>query len=229
MRQFRILAPLLVGLLISAPADAAGPDWSEIESAFKAGEAKSGHVYSQEAASRCVGRWRLHADAVDDGNFPPEADALLPRQLRLPDAIGSADFFVVDPLDEDTSRTAADEAERFLRSAFAGDQKALRQYFENLGLCSTKPEEARDDTVVAANSPPKRLPKNILNRQKPPPRPAHSNSSNRARGYGSSAASRCMVCASVSTRLQAERYWSRNGSMRANPIRSRSITAMART
>ncbi len=101
-------------------------------------------VFTRKDASRCVGRWRLHADAVDDGAFPLSAHDAFPYELRLNGAIGAADFFKMDVSVPALIREASDEAEQLLRSALGGNRQAFRQYFEALGECSTKPGAVRD-------------------------------------------------------------------------------------
>ncbi|MBV7258047.1 hypothetical protein [Erythrobacter crassostreae] len=115
------------------------PDWQSAAAHFAAGEERSPYVFDRKAASRCVGRWRLHADAVDDGAFPPEAYAALTEQLRLRQSINAAEFFTMNVMVPALAREASDEAETLLRKALEGDAQAFQLYFEALGRCSTKP------------------------------------------------------------------------------------------
>lgn len=121
--------------------------WGKAHGHFLAGEARATNVYTNEEASVCVGRWRLHADALDDGAFPAKAMAAFPYDLRLNGAIGGAEFFRLDTMAGGLIRDASDEAEGLLRKALDGDPQAFQTYFEALGLCSTKPESASDGVI----------------------------------------------------------------------------------
>jgi len=123
--------------------------WSYAPTHFAVGEAQSPMVYDRKDASRCVGRWRLHADAIDDGAFPAEAQDALPDLLDLRSAIGGAEFFTIDLMVPYLVREASDEAEDLLRKALKGDAQAFREYFEALGRCSSRAETVRDDGVGA--------------------------------------------------------------------------------
>ena len=116
--------------------------WEQAEAHFRAGEARATNVYTRKEASVCVGRWRLHADAVDDGAFPRAAMEAFPADLRLGNAIASAEFFRLDVLAHGLMREASDEAERQLRRALGGDTEAFQTYFEALGECSVTAEPA---------------------------------------------------------------------------------------
>ncbi len=144
----------LAGCTTTATAsDPASVDWTVAPVHFAAGEASSPSVYDRKDASRCVGRWRLHADAIDDGAFPAEAHDALPDLLDLRSAIGGAEFFTIDVMVPFLVREASDEAELLLQKALKGDAPAFREYFEALGRCSTKPETVRDDGVGAVEGP----------------------------------------------------------------------------
>ncbi|MEL7198423.1 MAG: RidA family protein [Pseudomonadota bacterium] len=121
--------------------------WGMAEEHFRAGEARSTNVYTREEASVCVGRWRLHADALDDGAFPMKAMEAFPYALRLNGAIGGAQYFRLDTSPMGLMRDASDEAEGLLRKALDGEPQAFQTYFEALGLCSTKPESAGDGVI----------------------------------------------------------------------------------
>jgi len=137
------------------PRSPSGPNiaWNQAQVHFRIGEARSTNVYTVEEASVCVGRWRLHADAVDDGAFPSRALQAFPPALQLQGAIGGAEFFLPDTMAEGVMRDASEEAEGQLRKALNGDTQAFETYFEALGLCSTKPETAKDDGVGAVEGP----------------------------------------------------------------------------
>lgn len=112
---------------------------------LRSGAARRTNVYTRKEASQCVGRWRLHADALDDGAFPMTAMEAFPHELRLGNAIASAEFFRLDVMSEGVMRDASDEAEGRLRAALGGDPVALQAYFEALGLCMVTAEAARDE------------------------------------------------------------------------------------
>ncbi|MEH6790764.1 hypothetical protein [Parasphingorhabdus sp.] len=101
-------------------------------------------VFDMQDAARCIGRWTLHADAVDDEAFPEAATAAFIDQLQFPAAVHAADFFLTEDRPHPAYRDAADEAERLLTLALAGDKAAAYTYFGNLGLCSTQPEAVQD-------------------------------------------------------------------------------------
>tara|TARA_A100001391_G_scaffold83275_2_gene54496 strand:+ start:4766 stop:5158 length:393 start_codon:yes stop_codon:yes gene_type:complete len=104
--------------------------------AFRAGEAKAPTTYDIGYLSRCNGRWVIHADAVDDGAFPADAEARFPDEFRLPYAITAMDYFNADPPEIESMFDAQNKAERLLRLALAGEEEATRHYFEALGRCS---------------------------------------------------------------------------------------------
>lgn len=131
----------------AATSDPASVDWTMAPAHFVTGEAFSPSVYDRKDASRCVGRWRLHADAIDDGAFSPEQQSAMTKLLNLPRAISAAEFFTIDTMVSALVREASDEAEILLRQALAGDGEAFRLYFEALGRCSTMPETVRDHGV----------------------------------------------------------------------------------
>lgn len=128
-------------------------DWEAAVAGFALGEQASPMVFTIEEAARCSGRWKLHADAVADGTFPDAAHAAFIPQLRLPDAMHAVYFFLVDDTDHRAARGAADAAERVLAQALSGDAVAAYIYFENLGLCSTQPEAAKEDPEGADETP----------------------------------------------------------------------------
>lgn len=143
-------APFLVGAVT-----AGGPaalDWQTAIDGFPEGEQRSPMAFTKKEAARCSGRWMLHADAVDDGAFPKSATDAFIEQLRLPSALNAADFFVTKDRDHPAYRDAADEAERLLALAIAGDAAAAGTYFDNLGLCSTRPETLGDAPAAATDA-----------------------------------------------------------------------------
>ncbi|UAB77781.1 hypothetical protein INR77_13515 [Erythrobacter sp. SCSIO 43205] len=142
------VAPLAIALTLAFPATPALAHphiaWEKAEVHFLAGAARKTGVYTRKEASRCVGRWRLHADAVDDGAFPRAAMNAFPADLRLGNAIASAEFFRLDVMAHGLVRDASNEAEMRLRAALDGDTEALRAYFEALGECSVTAESVSD-------------------------------------------------------------------------------------
>ena len=120
--------------------------WERAEAHFRTGEARKTSVYTRKEASACVGRWRLHADAVDDGAFPMSAMNAFGHELRLGNAIASAEFFRLDVMADGLVREASDEAEKQLRKALEGNAQALQTYFEALGECSATAEAASDES-----------------------------------------------------------------------------------
>ncbi|MFZ1741312.1 MAG: hypothetical protein WBO55_13200 [Rhizobiaceae bacterium] len=132
----------------------AGVNWLLAGRAFFTGEGEAPMVYSRKDASRCVGRWTFHRDAVDAGGKIP-ADALsdFPAALRWEYAMHAAEFFGEDGINQMAYRQAADEAEAQLRRALAGDREAFRLYFDALGKCSTQPEAVGDATGDAVDAP----------------------------------------------------------------------------
>ncbi|MCP5397015.1 MAG: hypothetical protein H6918_09865 [Sphingomonadaceae bacterium] len=152
------LAGAALALGLAAPASAAQPiDWREAATAFAAGQERAAMVYTRTSAARCQGRWMLHGDAVDDGAFPMDAMQAFPPELRLPFAMESVEFFTLEVKDDRARRKAADEAEKRLRKAFKGNRDAFRLYFEALGECTAKAEDASDagtdDPWDAADAP----------------------------------------------------------------------------
>ena len=125
--------------------------WGMAQVHLRAGAARKTNVYTRIEASQCVGRWRLHADAVDDGAFPRPAMEAFPPELQLGNAIASAEFFRLDVMKEGVMRDASDEAEARLRKALGGDQQALKVYFETLGLCLVTAEAPRDTAPLGAS------------------------------------------------------------------------------
>lgn len=109
-------------------------------------------VFNMKEAARCSGRWMTHAGAVHYDTFPETAVGAFIEQLRLSAAMNAVDFFITEDRDHPASRDAADEADRLLGLALAGDAAAARTYFENLGLCSTRPETVHDETAVAIDA-----------------------------------------------------------------------------
>ncbi len=109
-------------------------------------------VFNMKDAARCSGRWMTHAGAVHYRTFPETAVDAFIEQLRLPAAVNAVDFFITEDRDHPASRDAADEADRLMGLALAGDAAAARTYFENLGLCSTRPEMVQDVTAMAVDA-----------------------------------------------------------------------------
>lgn len=144
----------LTGCAAQNAARNAGVDWNLAGPAFLAGEADAPMVYSRKDASRCVGRWTFHRDAVDaGGQLPGEAPRAFPEALRWEYAMHAADFFGEDGINQVAYRQAAAEAEAQLRSAMAGGREAFRLYFDALGKCSTQPEAVGDPTGDAVDAP----------------------------------------------------------------------------
>lgn len=139
--------------LAGCAAQIAEVNWNLAGRAFAAGEADAPMEYNLKDASRCVGMWMLHGDAVDDGAFPSEAHDAFPEELRLPYAMSAAEFFRLDEINQVAYRKAANHAELQLRSALAGDREAFRLYFEALGRCSTQPEAVSDEAADAIDAP----------------------------------------------------------------------------
>ncbi|KEO92186.1 hypothetical protein EH31_05835 [Erythrobacter longus] len=121
-----------------------GVDWDMAVTYLHAGEAKAPNAYTPEEATVCVGRWRLHADAIDDGFFPKPALEAFTRPLFLEEAIALANLFRLDDMDRAIMQSASKEAEARLRKALGGDVQAFRQYFEALGECSSPAETVVD-------------------------------------------------------------------------------------
>ncbi|MCK0098382.1 RidA family protein [Qipengyuania sp. S6317L1] len=119
--------------------------WGMALEHLRSGAARKTGVYTRKEASQCVGRWRLHADALDDGAFPATAMESFPPELGLGNAIASAEFFRLDVMADGLVREASDEAEKQLRKALQGDAQALQTYFEALGECSATAEAASDE------------------------------------------------------------------------------------
>lgn len=119
-------------------------DWNMANTYYYAGEARATNAYTAKEATQCVGRWRLHADALDDGAFPRPALDALTRPLVLRDAIASADLFRLDDMDRSVLKSASQQAEDRLRKALGGDAQAFRSYFEALGECSYRAETVVD-------------------------------------------------------------------------------------
>lgn len=140
------------------PRKLAGPTiaWDRAQAHFHSGEARSTNVYTDKEAAVCVGRWRLHANALDDGAFPTKALQAFPQALQLQEAIAEAEFFRLDNMAPEASgvmRDASEEAEGRLRKALGGDREAFQTYFEALGLCWAKPEAVRDEPMRAIDAP----------------------------------------------------------------------------
>ncbi len=125
--------------------------WGVALEHLRSGAARKTGVYTRKEASQCVGRWRLHADAVDDGAFPMTAMEVFPPELRLGNAIASAEFFRLDVMSEGVMRDASDEAEARLRKALGGDAQAMQAYFEALGECSVTAEAPVDEAPLGAS------------------------------------------------------------------------------
>lgn len=121
-----------------------GVNWDMAVTHFYSGEAMASNVYTKEEAAVCVGRWRLHADAVDDRAFPKPALKAFTRPLEKEEAIAAADLFRLGDMDRAIMQSAGQEAEATLRKALGGDVQAFRQYFEALGECSYRAETVVD-------------------------------------------------------------------------------------
>lgn len=109
-------------------------------------------VFNMKDAARCSGRWMIHAGAVRYGTFPETAMDAFIEQLQLPAAVNAVDLFITEDRNHPATRDGADEADRLLGLALAGDAAAARAYFDNLGLCSTRPEMVQDPTAVAIDA-----------------------------------------------------------------------------
>ena len=128
-------------------------DWTRAGEVFTAGEEQAPMVYNKKDASRCVGRWTLHSEAVDVvGKFPSQAHGAFPEELRWQSALSATEFFRLDPMNAVTFREGYDQAASQLSSALGGSRDAFRLYFEALGQCSTKPETVRDVTSTAIDA-----------------------------------------------------------------------------
>lgn len=128
-------------------------DWERAIAAYVIGERNSPMVFTMKDSARCAGRWKLHAEAIDDYAFPDAAMRAFPYELRLPAATFAGDFFLMDEPDIFAARRAADEAGRLLNGALSDDATAAYAYFENLGLCSTLTETVRDEADEATDAP----------------------------------------------------------------------------
>lgn len=120
-------------------------DWKLAGPAFSVGERKAPTAYDEKAAARCVGRWTVHHDALDNFTISIAAVHLFPNHLRQVRSLSSADFFRFDPIDEQAYREATQQAEARLARGKAGSKWNLRRYFKALGRCSTMPEAVRDE------------------------------------------------------------------------------------
>ncbi|MEH6759445.1 MAG: hypothetical protein V7676_18380 [Parasphingorhabdus sp.] len=127
-------------------------DWKTAIAGFAEGEQRSPMVFNMKDAARCSGRWMIHAGAVRYGTFPETAVDAFIDQLQLSAAVNAVDFFITEDRDHPASRDGADEADRLLGLALAGDAAAARTYFDNLGLCSTQPEMVQDVTGMAIDA-----------------------------------------------------------------------------
>ena len=144
-------AAALSGGAVSA-GESAALDWKTAIAGFAEGEQRSPMVFNMKDAMRCSGRWMTHAGAVGYGTFPETAVDAFIEQLQLTAAMNAVDFFITEERDHLASRDAADEADRLLGLALAGDAAAARNYFDNLGLCSTRPEMVQDVNAVAIDA-----------------------------------------------------------------------------
>lgn len=141
------LATLAAPALLADEGALTQSEWQTAVEGFAQGEANSPSVYDISDASRCRGRWALHADMVDDGAFPALAQSLLPEALRLPNAMREVEFFYIEQRDILAYHSAFDAAERALYLALRGDRTAARRYFEALGTCYSTPETVGDDSI----------------------------------------------------------------------------------
>lgn len=150
----RLLTAAVASLSVGAAMASEPPvlDWQNAIAGFTEGEQRSPMVFNMKEAARCTGRWKLHADAVDDGAFPEMVIDAFIEQLRYAEAVSAVDFFLTEDPDHPAHRDAANEAERLLTLALAGDAVAARTYFDNLGLCSTLPEMVKDAPGVATDA-----------------------------------------------------------------------------
>lgn len=150
----RWLVGFMVGALSSVPClatpatDLEKADWKSAIDSFYEAERHSPRVYDISDASRCRGRWALHAEMVDDGAFPKVAESVFTEPLRLPGALREVEFFYIEQRDIVAYRSAYDMAERNLALALGGDRLAALSYFTKLGQCYSIPETIKDDTAA---------------------------------------------------------------------------------
>ena len=155
-----LLAAIGIGSAVQLPAaaqrgpvPAGAPNalfWDDAIAAFAVGEQKSPKVFTLQDAARCGGRWRVHVEEIDNWGFPDAALGAFVDALGYREAEESIVFFLFEEPDQEAIDAAAREARRLLKQALRGDAEAARAYFENLGLCSSKAEEARDDWPQSA-------------------------------------------------------------------------------
>ncbi|WP_114521649.1 hypothetical protein [Altererythrobacter sp. ZODW24] len=149
MRKLVLAASLLGAGCVT---QSAAVDWNLAGSIFAAGEADAPMAYSVRDASRCVGWWQVHHDALDSFTISIAAAHLFPDDLRQMRSLSAAEFFRLDPIDERAYQSATKQAEAQLRRAVAGDADAFQRYFEALGKCSTQPEAVGDATGDAIDT-----------------------------------------------------------------------------
>ncbi|MEO9461279.1 MAG: hypothetical protein ABJ242_00960 [Marinomonas sp.] len=137
-------AACVFAALVSSAAQAKEADWSLAGEAYAAGEEQAEMVFDRKAAARCVGRWTVHHDAINDFTISIAAVHQLPDDLRQMRAKSAAEFFRLDTWDERAYRKASNRAKAQLRRAVDGNAGNLRRYFEELGRCSTGAEAVGD-------------------------------------------------------------------------------------
>lgn len=133
------------GVMAGCAAQTEKVDWTIAGPAFSVGERKAPTAYDEQAAARCAGRWRVHHDALDNFTISISAVHLFPNHLRQVRSLSSAEFFRLDPMDEQAYREAAQQAEAQLARGMAGSKRDLRRYFKALGRCSSVAEAVVDE------------------------------------------------------------------------------------
>lgn len=160
IRTFLLFAVLAIGFAVHGQGAAQGrvvpagaPNalfWDDAVAFFAVGEKNAPHVFTLKDAARCVGRWKLHVEEIDKWTFPDAAMGAFTGPLGYRNSKDAMEFFLVEDPDPLAAHAATEEAGRLLTQALSGDKKAARTYFQNLGLCSTKPEAALDEGPAEA-------------------------------------------------------------------------------
>lgn len=133
------------GVIAGCAAQTEKVDWTIAGPAFSAGQRQSPTAYDEQAAARCVGRWMVHHDALDTFVISISAVHQFPNDLRQVRSRSSAEFFRLDPIDEQAYAEAAQQAEEQLARGMAGSKRTLRRYFKALGRCSSVAEAVVDE------------------------------------------------------------------------------------
>lgn len=133
------------GVMAGCAAQTEEVDWTIAGPAFSVGERQSPTAYDKQDAARCAGRWTVHHDVLDNFIISISAVHLFPNHLRQVRSQSSAEFFRLDPIDEQAYREASEQAEAQLARGMAGNRRDLRRYFKALGQCSSVAEAAVDE------------------------------------------------------------------------------------